>query len=81
MKNKFKIILIGLASLFFALTFPVKINAATTSYRPSTAEVTDTQDVYTLPPQPACESPKGAGQDRQPLGYILPTWWFNYDHK
>ncbi len=71
MKNKFKIILIGLASLFFALTFPVKINAATTSYRPSTAEVTDTQDVYTLPPQPACESPKGAGQDRQPLGYIL----------
>lgn len=61
MKNKFKIILIGLASLFFALTFPVKINAATTSYRPSTAEVTDTQDVYTLPPQPACESPKGAG--------------------
>ena len=71
MKNKFKIILIGLASLFFALTFPVKINAATNSYRPSTAEVTDTQDVYTLPPQPACESPKGAGQDRQPLGYIL----------
>ena len=71
MKNKFKIILIGLASLFFALTFPVKINAATTSYCPSTAEVTDTQDVYTLPPQPACESPKGAGQDRQPLGYIL----------
>ena len=71
MKNKFKIILIGLASLFFALTFPVKINAATTSYRPSTAKVTDTQDVYTLPPQPACESPKGAGQDRQPLGYIL----------
>ena len=71
MKNKFKIILIGLASLFFALTFPVKINAAATSYRPSTAEVTDTQDVYTLPPQPACESPKGAGQDRQPLGYIL----------
>ena len=53
------------------MTFPVKINAATTSYRPSTAEVTDTQDVYTLPPQPACESPKGAGQDRQPLGYIL----------
>ena len=71
MKNKFKIILIGLASLFFALTFPEKINAATNSYRPSTAEVTDTQDVYTLPPQPACESPKGAGQDRQPLGYIL----------
>ena len=71
MKNKFKLVLIGLVSLFFALTFPEKINAATNSYRPSTAEVTDTQDVYTLPPQPACESPKGAGQDRQPLGYIL----------
>ena len=71
MKNKFKIILIGLASLFFALTFPVKINAATTSYSPTSAKVTDTQSVYTLPPQPACESPKGAGQDRQPLGYIL----------
>lgn len=71
MKNKFKIILIGLASLFFALTFPVKINAATTSYSPTSAKVTDTQSVYTLPPQPACESPKGAGQDRQPLGYVL----------
>ncbi|MBM6863548.1 M60 family metallopeptidase, partial [Ligilactobacillus aviarius] len=71
MKNKFKLVLIGLVSLFFALTFPEKINAATNSYRPSTAEVTDTQDVYTLPPQPACESSKGAGQDRQPLGYIL----------
>ena len=71
MKNKFKIILIGLASLFFALTFPVKINAATTGYGPSSAKVTDTQSVYTLPPQPTCESPKGAGQDRQPLGYVL----------
>ena len=71
MKNKFKMILIGLASLFFALTFPGKINAATTGYGPSSAKVTDTQSVYTLPPQPACESPKGAGQDRQPLGYVL----------
>lgn len=58
MKNKFKIILIGLASLFFALTFPVKINAATTSYRPSTAEVTDTQDVYTLPRNPLVKVPR-----------------------
>ena len=71
MKNKFKMILIGLASLFFALTFPGKINAATIGYGPSSAKVTDMQSVYTLPPKPACESPKGAGQDRQPLGYVL----------
>ena len=64
-------ILIGLASLFFALTFPGKINAATIGYGPSSAKVTDMQSVYTLPPKPACESPKGAGQDRQPLGYVL----------
>ena len=71
MRKKVKMIFSGLIPLFLALVFPGKINAATNSYRPSTAEVTDTQDVYTLPPQPACESSKGAGQDRQPLGYIL----------
>ena len=71
MRKKVKMIFSGLIPLFLALVFPGKINAATNSYRPSTAEVTDTQDVYTLPLQPACESPKGAGQDRQPLGYIL----------
>lgn len=70
MKKKFKLILIGLISLF-ALTIPGKINAASDDYAPSSTSVTETQDVYTLPPQPVGEAPKGSGQDRQALGYIM----------
>ena len=70
MKKKFKLILIGLISLF-ALTIPGKINAASDDYTPSSNSVTETQAVYTLPPQPVGEAPKGSGQDRQALGYIM----------
>ena len=70
MKKKFKLILIGLISLF-ALTIPGKINAASDDYAPSSNSVTETQAVYTLPPQPVGEAPKGSGQDRQALGYIM----------
>lgn len=72
MKNtKAKIILSGMA-LVLPLTFSENINAAVlNSYNVSSAVISKTQSIYTLPPQPTGQSSKGIYQDRQPLGYIL----------
>lgn len=44
-----------------------EINAANNS----SSVQSQSMEVYTLPPQAAGESPKGKGQDRQALGYIM----------
>lgn len=65
---KRKSIFIGIITAVWVLFASMaEINAANNS----SSVQSQSMEVYTLPPQAAGESPKGKGQDRQALGYIM----------
>lgn len=68
---KKRIVLGIIYTLLVLIISIVKINAATITSSNSLSVQSINKKIYTLPQQLACESPKGKGQDRQALGYIM----------